>query len=109
MSEDDVSFVEDIISWKELLKLNNGFVKDNSITLEVKIDVGRPNSTDGGSSNYVTKHRRFQCSICFEKLDDQGISITPCGHMFCTDCAKACPICRKALRSNGLRRVYLPA
>lgn len=48
------------------------------------------------------------CKICFERASDQegGLQarITPCGHVFCTQCAAiwfrsdaSCPVCRYAI------------
>lgn len=113
----EVLFVSDIIAWDELMAPKNRFVNNNSITLQVKIEVGQPDGdvANIGSQN-VIKRGRFECSICFESLDNQDISTTPCGHLFCSDCIgtavrnrKACPLCQKPVQLNGLRRLYLPS
>lgn len=109
--------IEDMISWDNVIESTSGFVKNNSITLEVKVKVTEPGgdaATGGGPKNPVAKRRRLECSICLEDLDNQDISTTtPCGHLFCTVCitkaikdCDACPMCKKAI--ENLQRIYLP-
>lgn len=103
--------IEDVIPWDDLLKPENGFVNNGSITLEVKVKAENPEGDipNIGQSN-VAKRHRFECSVCFEVLDNQDISTTQCGHLFCTGCIKkrdVCPMCQKAVKT--LQRIYLPA
>lgn len=106
--------VEDLISWDELLKPENGYVNDHSITLEVKVKADKP---DGDIAivdhSDAAKRRRFECAVCLEGLDNQDISATECGHMFCTTCVvkaiknrRVCPLCKGAVQLNKLRRLY---
>lgn len=101
--------ITQIISWDEMLKSRNGFNKKDVITLEVKLKADKP-ECDGLSN---TKRRRLECAICFEALDNQDLSITPCGHLFCTTCItnalkkrKVCPTCQATVKN--LQRAHLP-
>lgn len=56
----------------------------------------------------------LECSICYDTLYDRTVKLTPCGHMYCTHCIlqscnekSECPLCRKAIRINDLRDIYL--
>ena len=43
--------------------------------------------------------KMFECKICMEKLNK--VMLIPCGHCFCSDCAKnitECPLCRSNVR-----------
>lgn len=101
-----------IISWTELLKPENGFVNNNSIILEVEIKADKPEGDVGPMC--VIKPNQFECSICLEGLVGQDMSITTCGHTFCTACITTairnhavCPLCQEAAQLNDLRRMYL--
>lgn len=103
--------VGNIISWGELLKPENGFVNNDSITLEVELNVSKPADDPNGKRN---KRRRLECSICLDEMNNQEISTTPCGHMFCTDCITktiekhgACPLCKEAVQKGDLRCLFL--
>lgn len=107
----------DIISWDELLKPENGYVNNDSITLEVELKVNKLDDDDSAiEAKNAAKPRRLECSICLEEMDNQEVSATKCGHMFCTACItkavtdrKACPMCNKAAQLEDLRCLYLPA
>lgn len=52
-----------------------------------------------------------QCVLCFN--DAQDLTVTPCGHMLCWECAiqwcatkPDCPLCRQHVELNRLVRVY---
>lgn len=98
--------IESIISWDEILKPENGYVNNNSITLEVKVEAGKPKEdSDVSGVNVDQKCEvtfspfQYECSICMERFS-QGISSTQCGHMFCTECIhkpiedRVCPVCQ---------------
>lgn len=111
-----------LISWEELLKAKNGFVKDNSVSIEVEI------TSEEFNSNYTSVEirainssiseeptLRLECAICLEKIEDQEVSSILCGHLFCSKCikyslkkCKLCPLCKAPVTLNHLRRVYLP-
>lgn len=101
---------------EELLKPPNGYVNNNSITLEVEIGATKP---DGVSQNDIdgsaAKPLQLECAVCLENIISKDLSSTPCGHLFCTTCITkavedhgACPMCSAAVDLNVLRRLYLP-
>lgn len=101
------------LSWDQLFKSENGFVENNSITLEVEMK-GDINSSESDSVVEVNR-QKMECSICFESIVNQNISCPPCGHIFCTSCIintvndrKICPLCNAEVTLNDLHRVYLP-
>lgn len=103
------------ISWDEMVKPENGFVIDNSITLEVVIGTENSKAFKSNLPKTEAKSVRLECSICLECIDDQELAVTPCGHLFCLACVTkavsnraACPSCNKAVKSDDLRRLFLP-
>lgn len=114
MKQSETLKLQDIVSWTEMCKPENGFVNNNSIVFEVGIKTANPqdnfqNAATGGAMP------KLECSICLSNVINEEISCTPCGHTFCTDCiAKVvedygvCPLCKEVVRSNALRRIFLP-
>lgn len=56
------------------------------------------------------------CAICLQDMTSQSLTSTSCGHLFCTECinqalrsSNQCPMCKKTVELNTLRRIYLPA
>ncbi|XP_055297304.1 uncharacterized protein LOC129565943 [Sitodiplosis mosellana] len=114
-------FVVEVVSWDELFKPENGFVNNNSITMEVEIKMSKPEvviddqNDRATSSDCDAKPKKMECSICFEAIRNQDVSSTKCGHLFCKGCitnsVKAhgkCPLCNAVATENDLRPVYLP-
>lgn len=100
--------VNDLIRWDELLKPENEFIRNNSITIEVEVK--------GETCTKVeVKPVRLECAICLEGITSQEISSVPCGHLFCTECIRRsvldcemCPVCESPAALNDLRRTVLP-
>ncbi len=116
------NFTMNLISWEELLKLENGFVQNGSITLEVEIKAEKPNDVvssaqkRSASETTVSKVPKIECAICKKAIINQDTSCIPCGHLFCTPCIenaiqfrKICPIfsCSAKVPWNSLRRMRL--
>lgn len=110
-----------IISWNELIKPNNGYVVNNSISFEIKIQVdavqpAAPKAKKRRASNTPeAESSALECAICLEKIKNQEVSSTVCGHLFCSECIekvvqarKPCQSCNTEITINNLRRVYLP-
>lgn len=104
-----------MISWNEMLKPENGFVQNNSVTLEVKIEAAKPEGASIDPHHLARPRFAFECSICMEHLGGDDISTTECGHLYCTACiiktAKdrgVCPMCQASIKLDDLRRLYLP-
>lgn len=115
----DVLLTMHLMSWNELLEPGNGFVNDNSITIEVEIMASKPQGAvpnpEANSRDQYTKRQKLECSICSETMSNQDISITPCGHLFCSICIpnsvefrKTCPLCSSTIYLKDLHRVFLP-
>lgn len=106
--------VTEIISWDDLLKPENGFVNDNSIVIEVEIKACKPKGIAPNDPN-EPKRLKLECAICLEGIDNDDITSTPCGHLFCSGCIKnsvdasqKCPSCNVAVTLDSLHRIYLP-
>lgn len=108
-----------IVSWDELIKPQNGFVNNDSITLSIKIDSDANDMPIAKRAKLnlqnEIKSPQMECPICFKCIADQDLSVTSCGHLFCLECiTKAirnravCPTCNKATRLKTLRRLFLP-
>lgn len=97
----------EIISWGELLKPENGFVENDSIKLEVKIEV------ENCKPKEEEKIIKMECAICLESLFKWETSVTPCGHLFCSTCISnelkyrpRCPTCKSPITLYAIHRVY---
>lgn len=116
-SSSDVFRIE-VISWDKLCEAKNGFVDEDSINMEVEFKMSCPSynhNAESASYKAVAKPRKLGCSICLETFDDQDVSSTKCGHLFCTDCItesiedrENCPLCNATVTANDLRSIYLP-
>lgn len=103
------------ISWDEMIKRENGYVNDNSIRLEVEIDVEKPKGGAKSNKNTEAKFPQMECAACLEIIDSQVLSATPCGHLFCLECITKvvkdcgiCPTCKTAVELDALHKLYLP-
>lgn len=112
MKQSETLKLQDIVSWTEMFKPENGFVNNNSIVFEVGIKTANPQDN---FQNAAIGMPKLECSICLSNVINEEISCTPCGHTFCSDCiAKVvedygvCPLCKEVVRSNALRRIFLP-
>lgn len=113
---EDTSPLDKFIGWDELLKPANGFVDNDSISIEVELSVDWPiwDQTKGATTEMNPS--KIKCPICLEIMKDQGISSLRCGHLFCSDCIEEylrsegnlCPICKAVANLNDLRRTFLP-
>lgn len=75
----------EVVSWEEMIKSENGFVSNNSITLEIEIEAEKPCGPKLNSKAEV-KSIKLECAICLESIDGQKVAGTPCGHLFCLEC-----------------------
>lgn len=100
--------VDNLISWDELIKPENQFIRNNSITIEVEIH-GKT------CTNAEVRPVKLECGLCLEGIDSQDTSSVPCGHLFCSECIKQslsecelCPLCETPATISDLRRTVLP-
>lgn len=100
--------------WEDLNDMEKSFMELNgSFNLDLELKLDHPEEPP----NIVKEQASFPCSICFDNMIGRDVSVTECGHLFCTQCiilalrqAVFCPNCKS--RSNGivyLRKVYLPS
>lgn len=111
--------MNNLVSWEELLKTENCFVQNNSITIEVKLndDVSSgaiANGTKRNATNTSSEAKTFkmECGICSQSFGNKDVSFTPCGHMFCLDCivdavsrCNECPSCKSTLTLNQVTKI----
>lgn len=64
--------------------------------------------------NVRTCKEQKECPICYEKLTTKNITITKCGHDFCTTCILKsairngeCPMCREKLCENKITKTFM--
>ena len=64
--------------------------------------------------NIRTCPQRKECPICYEKLGTKNVSVTKCGHEFCTTCLLKssnrngeCPMCREPLSENIITKTFI--
>ncbi|XP_055296499.1 uncharacterized protein LOC129565538 [Sitodiplosis mosellana] len=114
-------FQFEVGSWDELFKPENGFVKNNSIIMEVLIIMTKPEGVRDDQNDSATssepqaKVRKMECPICLKTIGDQEVSSTKCGHLFCKACITnsinthgKCPSCNAVATMNDLHPIYLP-
>lgn len=117
----DYLIMDCVAPWNLIFKPENGFVNNDSIVLEIEIKTGEPNDPANTTKRpridpkNETISPKMECPICFENIDGQDLSVTPCGHLFCLACITnavtgraVCPTCNKAVRLKSLRRLFLP-
>lgn len=63
--------------------------------------------------NIRTCPLRKECPVCFEKITTKNVTVTKCGHEFCTTCLLKsairngeCPMCREKLCENIVTRTF---
>lgn len=121
LSLDRFNFSSRFIPLKTLYGSDCSYVHNDSITLEVDINVKHINNFANANSvlNAHTGAERtslsMECILCYENMIDQSISSTPCGHVFCRQCIIAslrvrasCPICNKTV-TEDIHDIFLPA
>lgn len=108
-----------IISWKDLFDRQSGYVKNNRITIEVKMEanpmVNMANDDNINNNNNGSNQSLLECAICFTDLKYRNVSSTVCGHIFCSACIakfvetrKICPSCGESIAKETVRPIYLP-
>lgn len=108
-------FYVHVSSWDELLNPGNGFVNNDDIEMEVKIETEKPTGDIPKDMKAENVSLKMECAICLEPMGKREISITPCGHLFCTACItktitdrQICPTCNGPATLGALYRIYLP-
>lgn len=101
---------EKLTMWDDLINERNHFINDHSIVIEVEVKKAGFKVASCSSAGTVMK-----CPICFDVLQQQEISATKCGHIFCSACItsvvraeKRCPMCNAAVNMKDFFRIYLP-
>lgn len=119
----DLNVVE-VVSWKELIKEENGFVNNDSIMLKIELNSDKPKCDDADDApaekrsklNQTGKTRllKLRCPICGERIESQQLAFTSCGHLFCFSCIQqsiikhaTCPKCSKMVDLDHVQR-FLP-
>lgn len=118
--------MERLITWDDLIRQQNGFISDGSISLEIEINAEkrldnevqstrkRPAEANG---SIQVKVQRMECPICDDPIESSNVSFIPCGHLFCTPCItnairnrRACPIltCRAKVQEKQVKPLHLP-
>lgn len=117
-----IPLTDQLITWSELFDPDNGYVENDSISMEIEFKIDKPefipSSDQNGNTNWLqneVKIPKMECAVCLEAIHKQNISCPPCGHLFCSDCIsnaaetrKSCPSCNVSVTLRTLRRVYLP-
>lgn len=64
--------------------------------------------------NARTCKEQKECPVCYDKLTKKNITITKCGHEFCTTCILKsairngeCPLCREKLCENKITKTFM--
>lgn len=117
ITEDFDYFDLNVASLQDLERAENGFINNDSIRMEVQIKVGCCLTSHSPNAEQLKLKFKLECAICLQTINDNNndISSTPCGHIFCTACIrttiqinKMCPLCNSNATLKTLRRVYLP-
>lgn len=81
--------MEQLVPWDELLDPQNDFIESDTIVMEVKLSASKPkghlpNKRCAISAQTEAKHIKLECGIYHKAFEDQEVSFTTCGHMFCS-------------------------
>lgn len=94
------------VTWKDLIDVNNQFIENDSVVLEIELLVESPEG--------VGDAKTLQCPICFRCMIGLSISSTKCGHLFCKLCIEKaiqqrsiCPACNQNVYLSQVHPVYL--
>lgn len=72
-----------LLSWDELIKPENGFVNDNSITIQVEVTSDNmARDAQSLKSEIKPEVAEMECTICLESMKNRSTSSVPCGHLF---------------------------
>lgn len=87
--------------WKDLADSQKKFIENGSFNLEIEMKMHATEESTGGGFD-------MECPICLGSMFtmNRGISVTSCGHLFCTECisqhfavtttfGKFCPACQQ--------------
>lgn len=118
--------MERLITWDDLIRQQNGFIDNGSVSLEIEINAEkrldnevqntrkRPAETN---ESIQVKLQRMECPICNDPIESNNVSFIPCGHLFCTPCItqsirdrKTCPImtCKAKVQEKQVKPLHLP-
>lgn len=118
--------MERLITWEDLIRQQNGFINNGSISLEIEIiaekrldnEVPNTRKRPGEMNESIqVKMQRMECPICDDPIESNNVSFIPCGHLFCTPCIthairnrKVCPImtCRTKVQEKQVKPLHLP-
>lgn len=94
------------ITWKDLMEVDNQYIQNDSIVLDVELIVQKP--VNAWSFETVT------CPICLHNLIGRPIASTFCGHVYCKLCIEKaieqrniCPVCNQHLILAQIHPIYL--
>lgn len=118
----DYLTMERLVSWNELLDSENGFIESDIIVMEVELSASKPTGhlpnvkkRCTNSTHTDAKHIKLECGICHKAFEDQEVSFTTCGHMFCSPCIKsyvnqqnACLTCNTQITLAQVFQIHLP-
>lgn len=108
-----------MVPWHDLLQPENGFIRNNSIVIEIEVNADTPNriyetnrKRRATSNPTGVKLLKLECRNCMESSAEQEFSFITCGHMFCFKCIEqsvrnVCPLCT-GIASTEKKRAYLP-
>lgn len=121
---DDVTFNKnaiqhgnrEFIKWDDLVDDSNQYINNDSIELEVELEVQQEKGIALTHEEDGVKALRLamQCPICFQSFIGRSTSSTSCGHLFCKSCVEkavqrsdTCPVCNQNLDLAEIRPIYL--
>lgn len=111
--------ISKFLLWSTLMARRNGYVVNDSITMDVEIrdhsEDADDNNNNGASGSRQLPRIEMSCSICLEDMIGRELLSTTCGHIFCKSCIldsialrSRCPNCQARLVKKDLHPIYLP-
>lgn len=102
----------EFVDWDTFIDKDKQYVKNNAAFFDIAIKIG-PWKLMWEREN-VLKENQSGCPICLDPFVNKNVVATKCGHLFCAGCIKSsidraskCPVCKKIISENDLRKIFL--
>lgn len=88
----DVMFVKFFEGWNKLFQPESGYIVNNEMVIEVALTAGKveylvqKRKVQTIQLDKSAKFMKLTCKVCEETFQEQEMSFTTCGHLFCTPC-----------------------
>lgn len=109
-----ITAVVDLCSPESEIEVRNSYAPRTRASSVPKL----PKASTSASTSNVSPPKNVEdsgikCPVCLERLAQNQVHSTVCGHLYCKNCiqsavktCKKCPICNKKLAAKDIHRIY---